>query len=45
MDERKQVGQFILTGSHQLALREAISQSLVGRTGILKLLPFSIRHW
>jgi len=36
------LGQFILTGSHQLQLREAISQSLAGRTAILNLLPLSI---
>ena len=35
-------GQFVLTGSHQLALREAINQSLAGRTSILSLYPFSI---
>jgi len=35
-------GRFVLTGSHQLSLREAISQSLAGRTAILNLLPFSI---
>ena len=35
-------GQFVLTGSHQLELRQAISQSLAGRTGILYLLPLSI---
>ena len=28
-------GQFVLTGSHQLELHQAISQSLAGRTGIL----------
>lgn len=33
---------FILTGSHQLALYESISQSLSGRTAVLKLLPLSI---
>jgi uncharacterized protein len=44
VDASNQVGQFILTGSHQLALREAISQSLAGRTGILNLLPFSIHE-
>jgi len=42
VDERKQNGQFILTGSHQLALKESISQSLSGRTALLHLLPFSI---
>lgn len=36
--------QFILTGSHQLALREAITQSLAGRTSLLTLLPFSLKE-
>jgi predicted AAA+ superfamily ATPase len=35
-------GQFILTGSHQFELIEGISQSLAGRTGLLKLLPLSL---
>ncbi len=42
VDERKINGQFVLTGSHQLRVREAVSQSLAGRTAILHLLPFSI---
>jgi len=42
VDERNQNGQFILTGSHQLALKESITQSLAGRTALLHLLPFSI---
>jgi len=42
VDARPGNGQFVLTGSHQLALREAISQSLAGRSAILHLLPFSI---
>ena len=42
VDTKKQNGQFVLTGSHQLKLQEAISQSLAGRTAILNLLPFSI---
>ena len=37
-------GMFILTGSHQPQLKQEISQSLAGRTAILKLLPFSIRE-
>ena len=41
-DEKNRNGQFVLTGSHQLALREAISQSLAGRTSVLNLYPFSI---
>lgn len=35
-------GRFILTGSHQFMLMEKITQSLAGRTAILKLLPFSL---
>jgi len=42
VDQEKQNGRFILTGSHQLQLREAITQSLAGRTAVLNLLPFSI---
>lgn len=42
VDSKKQNGQFILTGSHQLQLRAEIGQSLAGRTAILKLLPLSI---
>lgn len=32
-------GRFILTGSQQLALTAAVSQSLAGRTGVLELYP------
>ncbi len=42
VDQSGQNGQFVLTGSHQLQLREAVTQSLAGRTGILQLLPFSM---
>ncbi|MBV1883018.1 MAG: ATP-binding protein [Pseudomonadales bacterium] len=42
VDSKARNGQFVLTGSHQLALREAIGQSLAGRTGILNLYPLSI---
>lgn len=43
VDEKKQIkGMFILTGSHQLELHQAISQSLVGRTALLHLLPLSL---
>ena len=38
-DASKEKGRFILTGSHQPKLHAGISQSLAGRTGILKLLP------
>jgi hypothetical protein len=41
-ENRTSRGQFILTGSHQIGLRAAISQSLVGRTALLRLLPLSV---
>ena len=41
VDERGTPGEFILTGSHQYQLMESVSQSLAGRTAILKLLPLS----
>lgn len=42
VDENKTSGQYILTGSHQPLLGESVTQSLAGRTGILRLLPLSI---
>ena len=42
VDEERRNGRFVLTGSHQFAIREAIAQSLAGRTAILALYPFSI---
>ena len=39
VDTSRQPGRFILTGSHQPQLHEAISQSLVGRTAMLTLWP------
>jgi hypothetical protein len=41
VDKDKRRGRFILTGSHQPRLHEAISQSLAGRTAVLTLWPFS----
>ena len=41
VDEQQKMGQFILTGSHQLALHDALAQSLAGRTTLLHLLPLS----
>ena len=35
-------GKYILTGSSQFRLKENISDSLAGRIGLIKLLPFSI---
>lgn len=42
VDEKKQNGMFILTGSQQFEVSNSINQSLAGRTALLKLLPFSI---
>jgi uncharacterized protein len=42
VDERRKNGLFVLTGSHQFSLREAVNQSLAGRTAILRLLPLSL---
>jgi uncharacterized protein len=44
VDISKKKGEFILTGSHQVELNEAISQSLAGRTAILHLLPLSLEE-
>ena len=40
IDEDPAPGRFILTGSQQFNIREALSQSLAGRTGLLTLMPF-----
>lgn len=42
VDERGQNGLFVLTGSEQFRLSKAVSQSLAGRTALLRLLPFSM---
>lgn len=44
VDTSGRKGEFILTGSHQIALNEAISQSLAGRVAILHLLPLSLEE-
>jgi len=41
VDEEKRNGRFVITGSHQPELAQAISESLAGRTGIAELLPLS----
>ncbi len=41
LDNAKQSGKFILTGSNNFLLQEKISQSLAGRIGYLQLLPLS----
>lgn len=42
IDENNEPGQYILTGSQQFEVMSAITQSLAGRTALLRLLPFSI---
>jgi len=44
VDKTRKRGRFILTGSHQPLLHEAISQSLAGRTAMLALWPFSLHE-
>ena len=44
VDKTRQPGMFILTGSHQPDLHEAVSQSLASRTALLTLLPFSLEE-
>ena len=41
-DEDGGSGLFVLTGSEQFRLSDSISQSLAGRTALLRLLPFSL---
>ncbi len=48
VDSSKKRGLYILTGSHQPELHQAVSQSLAGRTAVLTLWPFSVaelRHY
>ncbi len=42
VDEKNIPGQYILTGSQQFEVMNTISQSLAGRTALLKLLPLSL---
>lgn len=44
VDQDPTPGRFILTGSQQFALSQAISQSLAGRTAVLHLLPPSLEE-
>jgi len=44
IDEHGKMGEFILSGSQNFHLQQAISQSLAGRCSTLKLLPFSFRE-
>jgi len=42
VDEDPRPGRFVLTGSQNLALMDAVSQSLAGRTALVELLPLSL---
>ncbi len=42
VDEKNRPGYFVLTGSQNFLMNEAITESLAGRVGILTLLPFSL---
>ena len=42
VDERKVMGDFVLTGSAQFDLIAGVSQTLAGRVGRVELLPLSI---
>lgn len=44
VDEKKRNSLFVLTGSRQFNVMEAVTQSLAGRTAIIKLLPFSVEE-
>ncbi len=44
VDKLQIPGYYILSGSQQFELSQTISQSLAGRTAILRLLPFSIQE-
>lgn len=42
VDEDPRPGRFVLTGSQNLLLMESVSQTLAGRTALLRLFPFSL---
>ncbi len=42
VDANPEPGRFILTGSQQFELMTQVTQSLAGRTGMLRLLPFTL---
>lgn len=44
VDDKNREGMFILTGSHQFEMMKNVSQSLAGRTAIVKLLPLSYQE-
>ena len=44
VDEDSRSGHFILTGSQNLGLTEAVTQTLAGRSALLQLLPLSLEE-
>jgi len=44
VDKNYRPGYFILTGSHNFLMNQAITQSLAGRVGIMTLLPLSVQE-
>jgi len=44
VDEQDRPGYFVLTGSQNFLMNQAISESLAGRVGLLTLLPFSLHE-
>jgi len=44
VDESREMGQFILSGSQNFLLLQNITQSLAGRVAIIKLLPFDFNE-
>lgn len=44
-DDKKRPGYFVLTGSQNFLMNQAITQSLAGRIGILTLLPLGIQEF
>lgn len=44
VDEDKIMGQYILSGSQNFQLMQSITQSLAGRVGLFKLLPFDYQE-
>jgi predicted AAA+ superfamily ATPase len=44
VDDKNQPGMFIISGSQQFELTRSVSQSLAGRTAILRLFPFTLNE-
>jgi len=44
VDEDPREGRFVLTGSQQFEVSNSINQSLAGRTGLVRLLPFTVEE-